>query len=362
MKKPNTRVLAVCLAVVLLCAAALSCKQDVMLDKLNAKPVVQMMPSGEVWSDDFDDENIDDWLVIGANMTTDPGVEIPANYSLSSGSFWSQGQHWNFLVHNSSVAYGTWSFSVYLQRPINGEAFYVAFIGGQYSEEWLDPDFADNGYLLRFLFTENSDAGNYALLESSTEGGWVGKTSAGEAAMAGWKDIIITRDPTGQFYVYVNGDPIMGAKDTTFTVSETFSLFARGGPGLNDISVSNTVDYDKAPPEWVEPLEDQEITAGENFKYDVNATDYAGVDEYWIDDTENFAINGNGVITNAVSLAAGTYPIAVSVSDTLGNNRTDTFDLVVTGGGFPVEYLAIGGGVVVVVIVLVLVIWWMRKR
>ena len=215
---------------------------------------------------------------------------------------------------------------------------------------------------MRFLFTLGSDAGYYTLLRSTNEGGWVGRTQAAEAAMSGWKDIIITRDPTGQFYVYLNGDYLMGTKDTTTTVSETFSIFSMGNPGFEDISVSDTVDYDKAPPEWVEPLEDQEITAGQDFEYDVNATDYSGVDQYWIDDVENFAINNNGVITNAVALPAGTYPIEVSVNDTLGNTRSETFDLVVTPGpGIPIEYLVVGGGVVVVVII-VLVIWWMRKR
>ena len=362
MKKANARFLAVFLAIALLCVVSINCPQDIMRNELEMSPVSQMMPSGVVWSDNFDAENVSDWQFVGANMTTEPGVEVPANYSVSSGSLWIRGPNWNFIIHNSSVAYGTWTFSVYLQRPVDYESFYVAFIGGQFSEDWFKHDFADNGYLIRFLFTEDSDAGNYALLRSTNEGGWIGRATSEEAAMAGWKDFIITRDPTGQFYVYLNGELIMGNKDTTTTVSETFSIYSMGNPGFEDISVSNTVDYDKAPPEWVQPLEDQEITAGQDFEYDVNATDYAGVDEYSIDDTENFAIDDDGVITNVVSLAAGTYPISVSVSDTHGNDRTDTFDLVVTPGpGIPMEYLLIGGGVVVVVI-LVLVIWWMRKR
>lgn len=361
MKKPNAQVLAICLAFGLLLSISLGVN-DTPIRELTVKPVSQMTPSSYIytWTDSFDDENVSDWFIIGANMTTDPGIEVPANYSLSGDSLWSLGPNWNFFVHNSSYAYGTWKFSVYLQRPELGEAFYVAFIGGQYSEDWLVHSFADNGYLLRFLFTEDSDAGNYALLRSTNEGGWVGRAASEETTMAGWKDIIITRDFTGQFYVYLNGDLIMGTKDTTTTVSETFSILSRGNPGFADISVSNTVDYDKAPPEWVEPLEDQEITSGVDFEYDVNASDYAGIDQYWIDDTDNFAIDDDGVITNAVSLAAGTYHITVGVNDTRGNARTDAFDLVVTGGTIPLEILLIGGGAVVV-IVIVLVIWKMRK-
>ena len=359
MKKPNVQVLAASLAIVLLCSVIMSINETPCKDQ-TAKPAIQMMPSAEVWSDNFDDEDISDWYVIGADMTTDPGIEIEANYSLTGGVLRSLGSDYNFFLHESSVAFGTWTFDVDVQEPDNTDQFWIGF-GANYTEDWLIHSYVGDGYSLRFLFTADSTEGNIGLFRSTVAGGSVGRATYTVDPIRGWKNIIMTRDPTGQFYVYVDGELAMGAKDMTVTTSEAFCYLGQGNPALDNITVSNTVDYDKAPPQWVEALERQEITVGADFEYDVNATDYAGIDQYWIDDAENFAIDDNGVITNVVSLAAGTYPITVSVNDTNGNTRSDAFNLVVTGGGFPVEYLVVGGGVVVVVII-VPIIWWMRKR
>ena len=137
MKKTYARALAVCLAIALLCAVSINCTHDTMRNELTMSPVAQMTPSEVAWTDNFDDENVSDWQLIGANMTTDPGVVVPANYSFSGGAMWFRGPTWNFIIHNSSVAYGTWTFSVDLQKPTNADAFYVAFIGSQYSDDWL---------------------------------------------------------------------------------------------------------------------------------------------------------------------------------------------------------------------------------
>ena len=319
-----------------------------------------MMPSAEVWSDDFDDEDISDWHVIGADMTTDPGVEIEANYSLTGGVLQSLGNNVNFLLRDSSVAFGTWTFDVDVQRPDNVDQFWVSMLGANYTDDWLIHSYVDDGYTLRFMFTEDSTEGNIGFYKSTVAGGSVGRATYEIDPIRGWKNIIVTRDPTGQFYVYVDGELAMGTKDMAVTTSETFCYLGHGNPALDNITVSNTVDYDKAPPEWVEALEDQEIAAGAAFEYDVNATDYAGIDQYWIDDTD-FTIDDDGVITNEVSLVAGTYHITIGVNDTHGNARTDTFDLVVTAGAaIPMELLLISAGVVGVVII-VLVIWRIRK-
>lgn len=49
---------------------------------------------------------------------------------------------------------------------------------------------------------------------------------------------------------------------------------------------------------------------------------------WWLNTTD-FAIDGNGVITNAVSLVVGVYGIQVSVNDTYGNTLTGEFALTV---------------------------------
>jgi hypothetical protein len=297
-KKPNVQVLAASLTIVLLCSVILSINESPCKDR-TTKPALQMMPSAEVWSDDFNDLDISDWHVIGANMIPDPGVVVDANVSLTGGVLRPLGSTTHFILHDSSVAFGTWTFDVDAQRPENADQFWVSWLGANYSEDWLIHSYVDNGYYLRFLFTESSTDGNIGFFKSTVDGGSVGKATHTLDPIRGWKHFVVTRDPTGQFYVYMDDELIMGVKDMSITTSEAFCYLGQGNPALDNITVSNTVDYDKAPPEWVEALEDQEITVGTGFEYDVNATDYAGIDQYWVDDTENFAIDDDGVMLQA---------------------------------------------------------------
>ncbi|MFW9849044.1 MAG: hypothetical protein ACFFF4_07885, partial [Candidatus Thorarchaeota archaeon] len=75
------------------------------------------------------------------------------------------------------------------------------------------------------------------------------------------------------------------------------------------------------PPIWsVEPV-NQELEYGVDFYYDLDAI-ATYIDEWWIDDEDQFSINSNGVITNDVVLAVGDHNLQISVNDTLGNVLT----------------------------------------
>ena len=96
-----------------------------------------------------------------------------------------------------------------------------------------------------------------------------------------------------------------------------------------NISVNDTVGFqiqaiisitvnDITEPWWSETPQDQYITEGKPFSYDVDASDNVEIDTYWIDNT-NFIIDGEGRITNSTVLAVGVYSISISVNDTAGN-------------------------------------------
>jgi parallel beta-helix repeat protein len=135
-------------------------------------------------------------------------------------------------------------------------------------------------------------------------------------------------------------------------------------------------------PSWVIAPENQVIEYGEHFTYDVDATDLAGIDNWWLNTTD-FEIDGNGVITNATVLAAGSYGLEISCNDTHGNVLSATITVTVeelpstttpttdtttptspttptgnTPGGLdPMLFIALGGigGVVVLIIVILFV-------
>ncbi|MFX1484548.1 MAG: hypothetical protein ACFFCP_15320 [Promethearchaeota archaeon] len=76
---------------------------------------------------------------------------------------------------------------------------------------------------------------------------------------------------------------------------------------------------DTTGPEWTVLPTDQEITEGEAFNYQIGASDVSGIGGYAVNDTDNFAIDSTGLITNVTALLAGDYFLNVSVWDTLGN-------------------------------------------
>ncbi|KKM55992.1 hypothetical protein LCGC14_1552070, partial [marine sediment metagenome] len=81
-----------------------------------------------------------------------------------------------------------------------------------------------------------------------------------------------------------------------------------------DITVQDTTD-----PTWDEDPTDQVIVFGQSFSYDVNASDLSGIDHYTVNDTLNFQIDGNGLITNKTALLVGKYWLNISAFDPSNN-------------------------------------------
>jgi hypothetical protein len=283
--------------------------------------------SAVVWSDDFEDENIDDWEIFGVNYTTFPLQLIPGNFSVSGGLLRNVGPEWDYAFHNSSVAYGTWIFDVDIQRPDDLDRFPVGFMS-EYNIEKLLND-TGNNYIISFRIFDDDPDGDIRLARNDIDKGTTFLDSYYVEIIRGWWNVIVTREESGQFYVYLNGDLILDVVDTTHTTSDCFVFYGYANPAIDNITVSDTIDYDKAPPKWSHSITDKEITLGELFHYDINATDHAGIDQYWIDDTQNFTIDDQGVITNITELVIGTYDVTVWVNDTLGNTQTGTFTLTV---------------------------------
>jgi parallel beta-helix repeat protein len=80
---------------------------------------------------------------------------------------------------------------------------------------------------------------------------------------------------------------------------------------------------DNDSPQWVQEPTDQTVEAGNPFYYDLNATDYSGLDTWWVNDTGRFSISSDGIVTSSALLPVGTYNIRVSVNDTLGHVLTE---------------------------------------
>ena len=86
---------------------------------------------------------------------------------------------------------------------------------------------------------------------------------------------------------------------------------------------------DTIAPTWDQVIADQVVEFGAPFFYDLDASDPAGIDTWWLNDTTHFAIDATGAITNALTLGVSTYGVQVWVNDTLNNVQTATFTVTV---------------------------------
>ncbi|MHA2177351.1 MAG: hypothetical protein ACXAAK_03280 [Candidatus Thorarchaeota archaeon] len=359
MKKMYLKAIAVSVLVVLLSAVPVG---DIpkAVDIIEPTGVIsRAIPSAIVWSDNFDDEDISDWQQFAVDPAL-PEPVLPGNSSAVGGVLRQVGNERAYAGHNSSVAFGSWEFDIDIQANLGDGEIIFPFISEAWNYDWPARESIGEAYVLVFYIEPSEHS--VALKKTSHENGILELDSYTGSSLIGWKNIIITRESSGQFYVYMDGSLILGGKNLQHTTSERFYFVTYGGPAIDNVTVSSfPLPIDIAPPEWSQPITNQQIIAGDPFDYDLNATDYSGIDQWWINDTQNFAIDVNGVISNLAVLVVGTYGISVSVNDTLGNTQTGMFRLTVESPPplFPIE-LIIGSVGAIALVIVALVIW--RKR
>ena len=101
------------------------------------------------------------------------------------------------------------------------------------------------------------------------------------------------------------------------------------GYDISGKQVTHFIFFDTTPPTWIESPSNQTIEFGNDFIYDLNASDTSGIDLWLINDTANFQIDVNGVITNTTFLSVGEYWLEVSAHDPSNNNCSATFKITV---------------------------------
>ena len=310
------------------------------------------------WSDDFEDNNFDDWSAIGSRA----GEKLPGNFTIIDGAFYAQEEDaWNSAFHDSEVVTGTWSYDIYAfesDRPeitmpfilenytvenLWKNAYCVVLLTGPYSY-WTD----DGVAFLRMISHHNPT--NYDWLQYSATG-----------EINGWQHLDITRDNNGQICVYLNGTLYLNLIDNMITSSTFFCFNGRAGLGIDNISVTNNlITIDKAPPIWLtNSPSDVIIQLNEQLRYELNASDPSGIDRYWVNDTTHFVIDNQGILTNNTPLDIGRYGIHVSVNDTNGYTLSSSFAVIVSeveSEPIPSEWIFIGIVGIVAVIAIVVVI------
>ena len=72
-------------------------------------------------------------------------------------------------------------------------------------------------------------------------------------------------------------------------------------------------------PVWEHVLTNQFVEYGFSFSYQINASDYSGIDRYWLNNSNSFSINSNGEISNNSQIVLGEYYLEVRAYDPFDN-------------------------------------------
>ncbi|MFX1605391.1 MAG: hypothetical protein ACFFDD_05740, partial [Promethearchaeota archaeon] len=145
----------------------------------------------------------------------------------------------------------------------------------------------------------------------------------------GWHNYTITRAENGYIVIYMDNDPTLEAfAGSTINSSTLFRFESYAGPAIDNIMVDDTITLDAIGPVLTDPPVNQMIHFGDNYRFDINATDTSGVDTWTVNNTDYFEIDSNGVLTNSVELPLGNHALRIIVTDMLGNARIK--DIVLT--------------------------------
>ncbi|MFX1442767.1 MAG: hypothetical protein ACFFHV_05080, partial [Promethearchaeota archaeon] len=204
----------------------------------------------------------------------------------------------------ASIQSATWSFSTANNAP-NAPTNPVPADGatGVSGNPVLSVDVSD-------LDGDSMDVSFYDASDDSLIGTDTGVLSGGTASVS-W--LGLSEGMTYQWYA-------IATDGFTSTQSATWSLTV-----LEDT------------PTWDVMPTNQTIQYGNDFSYDLNASDSSGIDNWWINDTLNFAIGNDGMITNIVILSVGVYWLEVRAYDAYGRCCSAIFKVTVEekpdGGG-----------------------------
>jgi hypothetical protein len=160
-------------------------------------------------------------------------------------------------------------------------------------------------------------SGGYAITGSTTSSGM----DAGDAFLA-------LTDSSGGLLLSLGYNSQWQDAGYSVAPCQDGSYIIAGGTG-NDAWLVRLMEPELQPPTWIAPPTNQLIDYNAPFTYTLNATDPIGLDIWWLQDPRYFNISQQGVITNTIIPAIGTYPITVYVNDTWGFTQQGTFTITV---------------------------------
>lgn len=180
-----------------------------------------------VWTENFDDGTLDDWTVTQGSFTA-------ADNTLRA-----TGAAWNFAIHSSPVAYGTWIFDVDATETPD-DHFYVyimSYLGSNYRFSIFTDAFPGWSVGDEFTLLKQQGGTTVPIAEYVPVGD-----------ITGWYHFEVHRNETGHFEIYINDILRMEVTDNDITQSSSFQFGTQIGPGIDNIEIHDLTEDPSTPP------------------------------------------------------------------------------------------------------------------
>lgn len=201
--------------------------------------VSSVSSSRNVWIADFSNNDLSGWTINDGSFRLDEGY---LNASSSSSS----------ISHGNSVAYGKWSFDLYLPNPES--RLQMSFISDDISID-------KQGYELIFEnvpFEENSTFAELIVDGSISYPLLIDETFTNEK-MTGWQYIVVERSISGDFNIRVNGQVVLSGSNNVVKSSSSLEIVMTEGVSIDNLSIREHIEpapYNTAYVEFNQALED----------------------------------------------------------------------------------------------------------
>ena len=198
--------------------------------------------SGDLWTADFNDENLDSWTIFGISYTTSPVSFVLGGFSATGGVLQAtlSNNSFNIIQRESTNAYGNWSFDYYLSSEFQSAAStYIDFVGAPYSDATLQPI----GYTLEIKPNEISGSPGFKLWKnnngSPSDHGTYTRLNVMDTSVTvdTWLHFEIVRFLDDSMYVFLNGKQILQGTNSEYSTSSYFRILLPMGPQIDNIRV-----------------------------------------------------------------------------------------------------------------------------
>ncbi len=260
------------------------------------------------WIDILDNQTarLDEYFVLRMNVTSYAGIDSWWLNDTSSFSINAEGIIINNTYLPESTSYG---LRVYVNDTYSNwisTELYIEVVDIS-PPEWKEP--------LSNIVLEFGEGLFYDINATDPSGisrWWINWSTTFQISMTG--DLFnSTPLEIGRFHISINVNDTKGFIRT----------------GLLLVSVIDTI-----APIFDSPTNYYQIEFGDSIEIDYNATDLAGI-EIWSVNNTDFAIDENGLLTNATSLNVGEYILEISVNDTHGQVSTSILKVEVVDSTSP---------------------------